>query len=70
MEPPQTHAAGGRRALDRRWLTYLRTAPPDCAALAPAPALVAGVALFNHGRFLEAHEAWEEVWRRECGGRC
>src|SRR3954454_1209332 len=22
-----------------------------------------GIALFNQGRFFEAHEAWEEIWR-------
>jgi hypothetical protein len=26
-----------------------------------------GVALFNEGHFFEAHEAWEEAWRRESG---
>jgi hypothetical protein len=31
--------------------------------------LAEGVALFNAGRFFEAHEAWEEAWRRESGAR-
>lgn len=22
-----------------------------------------GIELFNHGRFFESHEAWEEIWR-------
>ncbi|WNG33796.1 DUF309 domain-containing protein [Archangium violaceum] len=28
-----------------------------------------GVALFNAGSFFEAHEVWEEAWRRESGPR-
>lgn len=31
--------------------------------------LAEGVALFNTGRFHEAHEAWEEAWRYERGER-
>ncbi|HYO71336.1 MAG TPA: DUF309 domain-containing protein [Archangium sp.] len=31
--------------------------------------LAEGVALFNAGRFFEAHEAWEEAWERESGPR-
>lgn len=31
--------------------------------------LAEGVALFNAGRFFEAHEAWEEAWVRESGPR-
>jgi uncharacterized protein len=31
--------------------------------------LAEGVALFNAGRFYEAHEAWEEAWLREQGAR-
>ncbi len=30
--------------------------------------LAEGVALFNAGRFFEAHEAWEEVWLPEPRG--
>ncbi|MGH9748739.1 MAG: DUF309 domain-containing protein [Candidatus Polarisedimenticolia bacterium] len=30
-------------------------------------ALRLGVALFNDGRFFEAHEAWEDAWRVERG---
>ena len=26
-----------------------------------------GLALFNHGRFFECHEAWEEAWKRSHG---
>jgi uncharacterized protein len=33
------------------------------------PNLFAGAALFNAGRFFEAHEVWEEVWLREAGRR-
>ena len=29
--------------------------------------LVRGVALFNSGQFLQAHEAWEDAWREEEG---
>lgn len=31
--------------------------------------LAEGVALFNAGRWFEAHEVWEEAWRRESGAR-
>jgi predicted metal-dependent hydrolase len=31
--------------------------------------LAEGVALFNSGRFYEAHEVWEEVWLHERGTR-
>lgn len=31
--------------------------------------LAEGVALFDAGRFHEAHEAWEEAWLRESGPR-
>ena len=31
--------------------------------------LADGVALFNAGRFYEAHEAWEEAWLCESGAR-
>jgi hypothetical protein len=34
-----------------------------------AACLSEGVALFNEGHFFEAHEAWEEAWRREAGER-
>jgi len=34
----------------------------------PAPDLVAeGIRLFNEGYFFEAHEIWEEQWRRDQG---
>src|SRR3984893_1699144 len=26
-----------------------------------------GIELFNHGKFFECHEAWEEVWKRSDG---
>ncbi len=25
---------------------------------------LAGAELFNHGRFFEAHEVWEEIWKK------
>ena len=28
-----------------------------------------GIIFFNCGRFFEAHEAWEDLWRQESGGR-
>lgn len=31
--------------------------------------LAEGVALFDAGCFFEAHEVWEEAWRREAGER-
>lgn len=31
--------------------------------------LAEGVALFNTGRWFEAHEVWEEAWKRESGAR-
>jgi len=31
--------------------------------------LAEGVALFNAGRWYEAHEVWEEAWKREAGDR-
>ncbi len=31
--------------------------------------LAEGVALFNSGRFYEAHEVWEEAWLHERGAR-
>ena len=31
--------------------------------------LAEGVALFNGGHWYEAHEAWEEAWKRESGPR-
>ena len=33
--------------------------------LATDPRFIEGVALFNAGRYFEAHEVWEHVWR-EC----
>ena len=40
-------------------------APPEVAGAAdPAAAVQRGVALYNAGRFWEAHEALEIVWRR------
>ncbi|MDE2765179.1 MAG: DUF309 domain-containing protein [Chloroflexota bacterium] len=61
--PPQTHAPGRRRALDEAWLAYLRSAPFDPSSLTAPPGLAEGVRLFNEGRYLDAHEAWETAWR-------
>ena len=59
--PPQAHATGGRRALDERWLDHLKAHPPEPTP--PPPDLAAGIALFDAGRFHEAHETWERAWR-------
>ncbi len=32
-------------------------------------ALLAGVRLFDSGRFFDAHEVWEDAWRAETGAR-
>ena len=40
--------------------------PPDCSALT-ADCLRRGAALFDAGRFWDAHEAWEEAWLEEEG---
>ena len=32
-------------------------------------ALERGACLFNRGQFFEAHDVWEEVWKRERGDR-
>jgi len=48
----------------------LKPAPPHAAASTPKLSeadiadLDAGIALFNSGKFWEAHEAWEQIWRR------
>ena len=48
----------------------LRPAPPHAARLTPKLEaedrndLAQGLALFNAGKFWEAHEAWEQIWRR------
>jgi predicted metal-dependent hydrolase len=36
---------------------------PDLDPVERRRLLLSGVDLFNGGRFFEAHEAWEEVWR-------
>ena len=61
--PPQTHAAGGRRALDEAWLAYLREEAFDPSALTAPPGLEESARLFNEGRYRDAHEAWEAAWR-------
>lgn len=40
--------------------------PPASAPLTPedAAALAEGAALFDDGRYFDAHEAWEHLWRR------
>ncbi|MDZ7266324.1 MAG: DUF309 domain-containing protein [candidate division KSB1 bacterium] len=48
----------------------LRPAPPHAAQLTPKLSeqdrddLARGVALFNAGAYWEAHEVWEQIWRR------
>ncbi len=61
--PPQTHAAGGRRALDEAWLAYLRSTPFDPSALTAPSGVAEGARLFNEGRHRGAHEVWEAAWR-------
>jgi uncharacterized protein len=38
-------------------------------AMEPGRALEAGAALFDAGRWFDAHEAWEDAWRVERGAR-
>jgi uncharacterized protein len=38
-------------------------------ATEPGSAVEAGAALFDAGRWFDAHEAWEDVWRVERGAR-
>lgn len=61
--PPQTHAAGGRRALDEAWLAYLRSMPFDPSALTAPSGVAEGARLFNEGSYRDAHEVWEAAWR-------
>ena len=68
--PPQTHAKGERRALDRRWLEYLRqqaeklAGPPlELRDLTPPSPMSRAVAQWNAGEFTASHETWEELWR-------
>ena len=61
--PPQTHASGGRPALDEAWLAYLQSAPFDPSALTAPPGVAEGARLFNEGRHHDAHEVWEAAWR-------
>jgi predicted metal-dependent hydrolase len=41
----------------------MRVLHPDLSAEERARFFQEGIALFNQGRFFEAHEAWEEIWR-------
>jgi predicted metal-dependent hydrolase len=43
--------------------------PADTLSEATRASLAAGVVLFDAGRFFEAHEVWEDVWRVETGAR-
>ena len=47
-----------------------RAEAPASAALTPedAAALAEGAALFDEGRYFDAHEAWEHLWRRTVPG--
>ena len=41
----------------------MRVLHPDLSAAERECFFGEGIALFNQGRFFEAHEAWEEIWR-------
>jgi predicted metal-dependent hydrolase len=41
----------------------MRVLHPDLSAAELERFFGEGIALFNQGRFFEAHEAWEEIWR-------
>ena len=41
----------------------MRLLHPDLSAEERERFFREGIALFNQGRFFEAHEAWEEIWR-------
>ncbi|HEV2851770.1 MAG TPA: DUF309 domain-containing protein [Thermoanaerobaculia bacterium] len=41
----------------------MRVLHPDLTAEERARLFREGIELFNHGRFFESHEAWEEIWR-------
>jgi predicted metal-dependent hydrolase len=41
----------------------MRVLHPDLSAAERERFFGEGIALFNQGRFFEAHEAWEEIWR-------
>jgi predicted metal-dependent hydrolase len=41
----------------------MRVLHPDLSAEERERFFREGIALFNQGRFFEAHEAWEEIWR-------
>ena len=41
----------------------MRVLHPDLSAAERERLFQEGIDLFNQGRFFEAHEAWEEIWR-------
>jgi predicted metal-dependent hydrolase len=41
----------------------MRVLHPDLSVEARARFFQEGIELFNSGRFFDAHEAWEEIWR-------
>jgi predicted metal-dependent hydrolase len=41
----------------------MRVLHPDLSAAERERFFGEGIELFNQGRFFEAHEAWEEIWR-------
>ncbi len=41
----------------------MRVLHPDLSAEERARFFEKGIELFNRGRFFDAHEAWEEIWR-------
>lgn len=72
MRPPRTYERGGRRALDQRWLEYVRTTGDtgDPQALAGSSGLAQGVREFNAGQYFESHETWETAWRETPYPQC
>jgi len=54
---------GARRAQDRAWLERLEREGPPPTPTSAHPALYEGMALFNRGRYWDAHEVWETAWR-------
>ncbi len=64
--PPQDHARGSRRVLDRRWLEYLKQTGKmdDAPGIAADPAFRSGIDEFNTGHFFESHETWEAIWHQ------
>ena len=59
MAKPSRQRTPTRKAVPRRTRPTRSLAPSE----PPDPRLIEGVQLFNHGRFFEAHEVLEGLWR-------